>query len=424
MFWNNFILMELNFSLKFGKSEQQKSGGNSFFQLVDSNASRKSKINIENATPRSNFKTLELFYNNVPELYSIINYIAQKGSEIPYKIVKYNYRGEGTIIENTDISEAIDRPFNTTKEEFIKTIITNYVLYGNCYLFKESLSGFKIPQLKLLPTKDTYVISRDSFDDYGNLKQNSDIRYNQITGYNYFKGSAFVKMKADDVIHIRTSNVNTDNGEHFYGFSGTYTAVRSIKSLSNVYDVINCILESPLGFLKKTTKKYETSMDPEEKNKIEEKINKVYSKIGGRRNKFATDVDLEYQSMVEALSAFMPIELKASEFDTLCNVLGGMPSVLLNAKDASTYNNIKELSKIFYINTLIPILTDVYSSISRGLGINKESIWIEPDTSKIEALLPDVIKQIETKKTETEYYVYLFEKGLMTEGELKNKIKL
>jgi phage portal protein BeeE len=165
-------------------------------------------------------------------------------------------------------------------------------------------------------------------------------------------------------------------------------------------------------------------MDPDEKNKIEEKINKVYSKIGGRRNKFATDVDLEYQSMVEALSAFMPIEIKASEFDTLCNVLGGIPSVLLNAKDASTYNNIKELSKIFYINTLIPILTDVYSSISRGLGINKESIWIEPDTSKIEALSPDVIKQIETKKTETEYYVYLFEKGLMTEGELKNKIKL
>jgi hypothetical protein len=128
--------------------------------------------------------------------------------------------------------------------------------------------------------------------------------------------------------------------------------------------------------------------------------------------------------MVENLSAFLPIELKKSEFETICNSLGGFPSVLLNAKDSSTYNNIETLSKVFYVNILIPILTLIYGEISKGLELTKDNIWIEPDFSRIDFLKKSEKTELEIKQLKTNILISLFDKGILTKEQLLNKIRL
>ena len=123
----------------------------------------------------------------------------------------------------------------------------------------------------------------------------------------------------------------------------------------------------------------------------------------------ATHADLQWQRMDAPINDYLPIELTAQEFSQLCNQLGGIPDVLLNSKGASTYNNVIELKAAFYENFVMPLLSNIYNSISIGLGISKNNEWIVADYSGIEALngMPiDKIKYYFDSKMKSGRFMY------------------
>jgi hypothetical protein len=101
-----------------------------------------------------------------------------------------------------------------------------------------------------MPTPDVVCVTTKS-DKFGNVSDNINCLDDELRFYNYFHGLNITTYQTNEVIHIKDSNINFVNGGRFYGQSKLFASVRSVNLLSNVYDVVNSILSSPIGFIKK-----------------------------------------------------------------------------------------------------------------------------------------------------------------------------
>ena len=97
--------------------------------------------------------------------------------------------------------------------------------------------------------------------------------------------------------------------------------------------------------------------------------------------------------------------------------MGGVPEMLFNAKTNASYNNMREAKASFYTNCLSPILTHIYSEISKDLKLNFVNEWIEPDFSEIEELQKDRIQNATALKTDSEYLSTMLDKKLITKND-------
>ena len=222
----------------------------------------------------------------------------------------------------------------------------------------------------------------------------------------------------EEVIWIKDSNPRKKGVNYYYGASRLYAATQSLNVLKNMYETINTILSAKgaLGFISRTSKAGE--IDPimwkDIIEELEQKINYGYGTTEGKKAIMATFSDAKWNRMDSPIADFMPTELNAQEFSQLCNQLGGIPDILFNSKGNTTYNNFETALKVFYINCLKPILTNIYTTISIDLGLTKQSEWIEVDYSDIEVLKTDEKKEAEYKNAEYEYYTKLFDNNIIT----------
>ena len=117
-------------------------------------------------------------------------------------------------------------------------------------------------------------------------------------------------------------------------------------------------------------------------DEIERKINEDYGTTGGRKSIMATYANMDWVRMDAPINNYLPIELTQQEFAQLCNQFG-MPDVLMNSKGTSTYNNVTELKKALYENSIMPLLSNIWNTISLDLGITKQNEWLVADYSTV-----------------------------------------
>ena len=294
--------MEFNFSFKTGR-EKPKEEVNKSSSMMDLSEQLPLDFLQNYLTTSStegkhyNSAALQWMFDNVGELSSIIRYIAEKLAELPLKHVRISQDGSEKDLGYTDVIKLINKPnqFDNQKN-FIENIVISLLVHGNVPINPLKGIGFSKPtSLYLLPPTDVYPIPQYSDQYYGIPTPTVDFRMNPITHYNYMVNGVPKRIELDNMIYIKSSNINYNNGGWMYGQSKIYSAARSVETLSLVYDVLNAVLSSPLGFVKRNQKSGE-SIDPyagfgdTDKEQAEKRINATKSNAntyGTKTNKYS-----------------------------------------------------------------------------------------------------------------------------------------
>lgn len=380
--------------------ESEKSG--SFIQELDK--SSELEINFQGYQANSEkycSETLQLMYESVSQVSSLINYIATKGAEIPIRHYKYQSNGKKKWLGETEIQKFID---NIS----IQDLIIQFIVHGNVFIQKYKTPGFAIPTRALIqPSNRFYVIPQFTQDQYGTPITTKDVFENDVTGYKKLIDSGILKSyKKEEIIHIKDNQVNKNGRDYYYGTSRLYAAASENDTLKYLSETINTILskKGALGFISRNSKTNEVDpmMYQELTKKAEKKINNSYGTTGGRRSIMVSVADLKWNEMASPMNNYLPIELTAQGFRQLCNQIGGVPDILFNAVSNATYNNMNEAKSAMYENVLSPILTHLYTEISKDLGITILNEWIEPDFSEVAAMQKDKKTEAEAQKIEDE----------------------
>jgi len=366
-------------------------------------------------------------FNHVAEVNSIITYIAQIGSDVPIKHIYKQANGKEKEIKNSIYTKLLETPNEFTSGKlFLFNIITQYFTTGNVYLNKLKPIGLDyFTKLYLLSANNVFPFIEGALEPYGEIIQDIDYRMSKLLKYNWKLNNRFIPLDPDSVIHIKDSSIGTDARSMLTGKSRLYAATENIRALSYMVETINTLLANKgmIGFISKTTRAniIDSRMDPAEKKDAELNINN-YGTTGNRRPIMVSDYDLKWNPINNPLSEFMPIELQEHDFKLLCKVLGGFPEVLLSSSD-TTFTNLPMAQKLLYQNIIIPLLNNIYQSISQGLNL-PENEKIIPNFDNIECLMEDDKLLAQSRQIEDDLWINRYKNNLCTLNELLTAIEL
>lgn len=410
-----------------GKTKQQNNDTNERIKQATQQLDRPPKkefITLFNqiSNKKYNSESLLKLAETVSQLNSVINYTGNKADDIPIRHVKLIGNSKYKDLGETELLKEINK---IKKSDVIQQVIIN----GNAYIKKGNTPGFKFPtSFEILHSPSTYNIPEKSLDIYGNPVINIPQYENPLSFYRQELETGMMKrIELEEIIHIRDINPRKKGANYYYGASRVYAATQSLLVLKNMYETINTILSAKgaLGFLSRNSKTGE--LDPmmwkEIIEDLEEKINNEYGTTDGRKAIMATFSDAKWNRMDSPIQDFLPVELTSQEFAQLCNQLGGIPDILFNSKGNTTYNNYETALKVFYINCLQPLMTNIYTTISNDLGLNRSNELLMPDYSEIECLKPDGKAEAEEENIEYEYYTKLYDNNLITLNEYLTQLK-
>ena len=367
-----------------------------------------------------NSEALLKLYNEVGDVYAIIDKISSKIAEPPIVHVKYLSNGKKKILGETAALKAV-------QQLNIKNVAASYLVQGNVPIWMLRTPGFgSIPTKNVqLPSQNVFPIPEKHVGLQGEPLSTADPRFNQVIYYNLNIGGNYYRIELQDLIYIKNANPNMTGIDYYSGMSPLYSATRSIDILSGLYDTINTVTSyrGALGFVKKRS--IAGQPDPmagatQGQAFIEEYFKKYGTRVvnGKRQNPIGfTPFDLQWVRMDAPIHDFLPVELTAQQFGRLCNQFG-ISDVLFNNNEASTESNVKAAEIRAYQDCYIPTSKIILDAISQGYGMAANNEYFELDLSGISCLQEDEKFKYEAKEAARTYLQGLYDSGYITRNQV------
>lgn len=316
-------------------------------------------------------------YKINPHIYSVINYIARSISKIPFEVMEVTdekeYRSfmaqkssknfERAIshqqkalkpAKNKYLIQTLEQPNESQNwEEFIYSSIGYKKLTGNDYIYGLAPAGFEGLFTKLydMPSQ-LMAIQLGTF-------------YEPVKGYILtFGGGQMTMIDAKDVLHRKEWNPDFDV------YTGNVYGMSPLVALSNVIVRTNNAKEAsvamfrngvPAGILSNDSGISMTDTDMEKLNA------QLDAKFGGGSNKnriLQTSKKFNWQQLGLSSVDMQIIEAEKHDLIDVCRAYG-LPSVLMENGEQSTYNNVLEAEKRAWTNCLIPEIENFASNMTK-----------------------------------------------------------
>ena len=288
-------------------------------------------------------------YGENPLVYMVVNKIARTTASLNRLIML----DDGTITDEGQLFDILSKPNEDDDEIEFRTKINEYLLLtGNAFI--RIIRGEGMGQsLDVLVTQRTTIVCN---------KIGDIVRYD----YTLFDGTV-VPYEVEDILHIKTSNVvNVDGTQSKYGLSPLQSAWIVVTSSMEKLKADASIFKSR-GIIGILSSDGDTPMlDPER-----ERLQTEFDKGTGGADKY-NKIHLTSSKLRFLQTGMSPTDLKLlegilSSLRLICGVYG-MPSVLFNDNDSSTYNNVAEAKTTAYTDVYIPLDEKVNKELSKWLG--------------------------------------------------------
>tara|TARA_R110001606_G_scaffold47972_7_gene122102 strand:- start:386 stop:1681 length:1296 start_codon:yes stop_codon:yes gene_type:complete len=311
-------------------------------------------------------------YGSNPLVYMIVKKIAFTSASI--KRVTINQQGDK--IDNSELIELLQNPnVDQGQVEFLEQVNEYLSTTGNAFVrFVAGVGGVGNQLLVLIA--QNIVINCDSIGE--------------VISYTYTYpsngGGKEVTFLADEILHLKTSNiVNVENTHIKYGLSPLQAAWVSVCSSSEKFTAEASIFENR-GIVGLLTNDSDIPMTGQERDKQQNVVN---GNIGGA-SKFngisVTTANMRYVQLGMSPTDLKLLEGIVSSLRIICSIYG-MPSVLFNDNERSTFNNYEQAVKTAYNDVYIPLANKVDRELSRflnkQLGTNE---FISADLTSIEVI--------------------------------------
>lgn len=261
---------------------------------------------------------------------------------------------------------------------FKRSLIMDLLLEGNIFVYWDGAGLYHLPakNMTIIPDKKNYI------KEY------------QYVGLNTYQ--------PNEIIHIKDNSANI-----FRGISRLKSSERTMKLLSDMRSFQDTFFKNGAipGLIIKTPNvmsekiKERTLRNWAQKYNPKTGGNRPMIVDGGTEIKTLTDIDFKKIGFQESVETNEKIILKAL----------GIPPILL---DGGNNANIRPNQRLYYLETIIPIMSKLKSAFERFFGYK-----IEEDVTGIPALQPEL-------KEAASYYSTLVNGGIMTGNEGREGVGL
>lgn len=340
-------------------------------------------------------------YGENPLVYMIVNKIATTTASIDLISVD----SDGEKLETTgDVFNLINEPNATqTSIDFLIDCYVNLLTSGNCYQWNIKGVGAG-DELVVIPSNQIQLVISKSGTLLGYVYTDSNNKEHSIP--------------VDEINHIKTNNsCNIENTEILLGMSPLQAMWLVVQSSSEKFKAEASIFKNR-GIVGILTNKSDTPMLKKDRERLQSEFN---DEIGGA-DKFnrikISNTDLNYIQTGMSPTDLKLLEGIVSSLRLLCSAYG-MPSMLFNDNERSTFSNMAEARRIASTDVYIPLAQKVLKSTSRFLNkrLGSDEI-ITIDITSIEELKTSTNKVLQAINSMPNNIAQLFV-NTMTVDELR-----
>lgn len=263
-------------------------------------------------------------------------------------------------------------------QEFRAAIFTDFILEGNIFIHYDGTFMYHLPavHMEVNPHPKAFV-----------------------AGYKY---NGVVDFKPDEVIHIK----DISSSSIYRGSSRLAAADRSIKTLAKMMAFQDQFFDNgAVAGLIITT---ENSLSQQAKDKTLSMWAQRYSPKNGAKRPLILDSGMKPYPMAQASFQEMDFDVSIKTHDTKILKALGVPPILL---DGGNNANISPNLRLFYLETVLPIVNRFVSAMERFTGYD-----IAPVTNSVSALQPDI-------KDVAAYHSTLVNAGILTANEARIELR-
>lgn len=309
-----------------------------------------------------------------------VNMIVSAASGLDYDIKDKLQESVTTGVRVKSLQQLLNyrpNPYQSV-QEFRTNIFTDFLLEGNIFLYWDGAFLYHLPASKVavLPDDKTFV---------------KGYLYNNVTNF-----------RPDEILHIK--DLSSDSV--YRGSSRLASAKRSIDVLSKMQSFQDQFFEN--GAVAGIVLETENTLSQVAKDKTIEKWRSQYSPKNGARRPLILDSGLKLKNIATTNFKDLDFDVSISTHDTKILTALGVPPLLM---DGGNNANIAPNLRLFYLETVMPIVKRYISALERFFGYDIEAI-----TSNVSALQPD-IKEIAS------YHSTLVNGGIITPNEARVELR-
>lgn len=332
---------------------------------------RETPINYRNA-----YEQLEVVNRSV-------NMIVDDVSEIPFRVGE-QLTGINNIIKNIRRSKVeliLNREPNPFQDisAFRRNLIIDLLLDGNIFIYYDGAHLYHLPADKVtIETDERTYVKKYSYDHSIDYSPNEIIHIKENSFDSIFRGVPRLKP--------------------------AYRTMQLLGSMRNFQDnffkngaVPGLVLKSPNTLSEKIKERMLAAW-----------VARYNPQSGGRRPLFL-DGGLEVENLTEVNFKELDFQEGIQSNERIILEAMGIPPILM---DGGNNANIRPNHRLYYLETILPIMQKMISSFERFFGFN-----LSADVTHIPALQPEL-------RDEAAYYATLVNTGIMTPNEAREKLRL
>jgi HK97 family phage portal protein len=306
--------------------------------------------------------------------YACVDRRAKSVAQIPWKA--YRKQRDGSLVEAPDspLQRLIDRPNpDFAWSEMMEYMSQHIDLAGNSYwsIIRAGNQGLPVELWPLLPQGVKIKAGSQRLIDY----------------YRYQYSGITRDIQSPDMVHVKTANPN----DFLFGLPTIQAAGRAV-------DVDREASMWQLGSMhNRGISDYAIIIDPETSAEQIDRLKELHKeKQAGAKNArqpFLTTKDIKLLNQTAVELDFVASRSKV--WAEICSAMG-VPQPMVGLLEDATLANIETARRIFWIDTIIPLLRMIRGQLNRQLAEQFGPEWcVEYDTSDVEALREDYGKKLE-----------------------------
>jgi len=306
--------------------------------------------------------------------YACVNRRAQSIAQVPWKA--YRKLSDGTLAPAPDspLQRLIDKPNPDFAFAEMMELMSQYIdLAGNNYwsIIRAGNANQPVELWPVLPQGVKIQAGKTRLIDL----------------YRYQYGGITRDIQPEDMVHVKTANPN----DFLFGMPTIQAAGRAI-------DVDRESSTWQLGSMQnRGISDYAIIIDPEttpeQMARLRELHKEKQSGAANARAPFFTTRDIK--TLNQSATELDFVASRAKVWEEICSAMG-VPPVMVGIMENATLANIETARKIFWIDTMIPVLRMIRSQLNAQLAAQFGPEWVlEYDISDVEALREDYSKKLD-----------------------------
>ena len=321
----------------------------------------------------------ERYYEELEIVNRAVNMLVDDVSEIP-TIVSGGFRGSSIVkgIKRAKIDLLLNYQPNPYQDisSFKRNLVTDYLLDGNIFIYYDGAHLYHLPadKVNIHGDTDTYI---------------EKYTFNDIT------------YSTTEIIHIKENSFYSI----YRGVSRLKPAVRTMKLMYSMRKFQDNFFKN--GAVPGLVLKSPNTLSDKIKDRMMAAWQSRYRPDTGGRRPLILDGGIELDEISTTNFKELDFQNAISENEKIILKAIGVPPILL---DSGNNANIRPNMRMYYLETILPIVGKMNSSIERFFGFK-----LSPDISEIPALQPEL-------RDASAYYTSLVNGGIITPAEARDRL--